>query len=161
MMAEIIPISKIGNLSDKLKKQGKAVVLVGGCFDLLHPGHVIFLEKAKKAGDILIVLLESDEKIRAIKGIERPIHSQAERAKALSALAPVDYIVPLPYLKEDFEYDRLILRIKPDIIAATLKSENTRHYRRTAQLTGAKLKFVTKVISGHSTSSLIGSITVQ
>lgn len=160
-MAEIISINEIGSVCNRLKKQGKVVVLVGGCFDILHPGHVIFLEKAKKAGDILIVLLESDEKIKAMKGINRPVHSQAERVKVLSVLRPVDYIVLLPYLREDLEYDRLILRIKPDIIAATSRSENIRHYRRTAKLSGAKLKFVTKTINGYSTSSLIGSVTVQ
>ena len=168
-MAGIISINKtslllrnrIGSLCNRLKKQGKVIVLVGGCFDLLHPGHVIFLEKAKKAGDSLIVLLESDEKIKAIKGINRPVHSQAERAKVLSALRPVDYIVVLPFLKNDLEYDRLILKIKPDIVAATSGSENIRHYRRAAKLSGAKLKFVTKTINGHSTSSLIDSVTVQ
>ncbi len=160
-MAEIISISKIGSVCNRLRKQGRVVVLAGGCFDILHPGHIIFLDKAKKAGDILIVLLESDEKIKAIKGVNRPVHSQAERAKVLSALQSVDYIVVLPLLKNDLGYDRLILRIKPDIIAATSRSENIRHYRRTARLAGAKLKFVTKAINGHSTSSLIGSVTVQ
>lgn len=160
-MAEIISISKIGSLSDKLKKQGKVVVLAGGCFDVLHPGHVIFLEKAKKAGDILIVLLESDEKIKTLKGINRPIHSQAERAKVLSALRSVDLVVLLPFMESDSAYDALIRQIKPDIIAATSKSKNAHHYQRTAQLVGAKLKFVTKAIDGYSTSSLISSIPVQ
>lgn len=160
-MAEIIPVSRIGSLSDKMRKQGKAIVLVGGCFDILHPGHMIFLEKAKKVGDILVVLLESDTKVKELKGVNRPVHSQRQRAKVLSALRPVDYIVALPYLKGDLEYNRLILRIKPDIIAATSKNENTRHYRRVAQLVGAKLKFVTKAIGDYSTSSLIGLVTVQ
>lgn len=160
-MAEIISIKVIGNLSDKFKKQGKTVVLAGGCFDLFHPGHVIFLEKAKKAGDVLIVLLESDEKIKAIKGSERPVYSQAERAKVLSALSPVDCIIPLPYLKNDSEYDELVAKIMPDIIATTSNNENVHHFRRTAKQTGAKLKFVTKLIGGHSTSSLIDSVTVQ
>lgn len=160
-MAEIVSINIIGNLSDKFKKQGKTVVLAGGCFDLLHPGHVIFLEKAKKAGDVLIVLLESDEKIKAIKGMKRPVLTQAERARALSVLVPVDYIIKLPYLKDDSEYDELVAKIMPDIIATTSNNENVHHFRRTAKLTGAKLKFVTKLIGGHSTSFLIDSIAVQ
>ncbi len=161
-MAEIIPVSRIDGLGDKLSKQGnKVIVLVGGCFDILHPGHVIFLEKAKKAGDILIVLLESDAKVRVLKGIKRPIHNQRQRAKVLSALRSVDYIVMLPYFKKDLEYDRLILRIKPNIIAATAKIKNIRYYRRAARLVGANLKFVTKTIGGHSTSSLIDMVAVQ
>ncbi len=160
-MAEIILASQVADFSKRVKKEGKTIVVAGGCFDILHPGHVIFLEKAKKAGDILIVLLESDTKVKVLKGIKRPVYNQAVRAKVLSALRSVDYIVALSYLKEDLEYDRLILRIKPDVIAATSKNENIRHYKRAAQLAGAKLKFVTKAIGGHSTSSLIGSITVQ
>ncbi|MDD5147416.1 MAG: adenylyltransferase/cytidyltransferase family protein [Candidatus Daviesbacteria bacterium] len=160
-MAEIISINKINSLCDRLKKQDRVVVLAGGCFDVLHPGHVTFLEKAKKAGDILVVLLESDEKIKTIKGVNRPVHTQSERAKVLSALAPIDYIVKLPYFKKDLEYDRLISKIKPGVIAATSKIKNIRHYRRAAQLAGAKLKFVTKTIGSYSTSSLIGSIAVQ
>ncbi|MDD5415399.1 MAG: adenylyltransferase/cytidyltransferase family protein [Candidatus Daviesbacteria bacterium] len=160
-MAEIISINKIGSLCDWLKKQGKVVVLAGGCFDVLHPGHVIFLEKAKKAGEALIVLLESDEKIKTIKGVNRPVHSQAERAKILSALRPVDYVVLLPFMKNDLEYDSLIKKIKPDIIATTAKNDNIHHFQRATKLVGAKLKFVTKTIGSYSTSSLIGSITVQ
>ena len=62
------------------------IVLVGGCFDILHLGHVVFLEKAKKEGDVLVVLLESDEKVRFLKGKGRPVHTQSERAEILSAL---------------------------------------------------------------------------
>ncbi|MBU1000068.1 adenylyltransferase/cytidyltransferase family protein [Patescibacteria group bacterium] len=160
-MAEVVSINKIGSVCSKFKKQGKVVVLAGGCFDLLHPGHVIFLEKAKKAGDILIVLLESDVKVKAIKGINRPVYNQAERVVILSALQSVDYVIKLPYFKKDLEYDRLILKIKPDIIAATEKDRNTYFLQRATQLVGAKLKFVTKTIGNYSTSSLISSITVQ
>lgn len=160
-MAEVISINRVVSLSKNLKKQGKVIVLAGGCFDLLHPGHVVFLEKAKKAGDILIILLESDEKIKVLKGINRPVQSQLKRAKVLSLLAAVDYVVNMPYLKEDLEYDRLILRIKPDIIAATSGSQSTNHYKRVAKLVGAKLKFVTEAIGDYSTSSLINSVTVQ
>lgn len=160
-MAKIIPISKIGGLSKGLKKQGKVIVLAGGCFDLLHPGHVIFLERAKKSGDILVILLESDEKIKAVKGINRPVHNQHERAVVLSALRSVDYIVMLPIFKKDSDYEQLVLQIKPDIIAATYKTGNNQYYKKAARLSGAKLKFVTELIGSHSTSSLISSITVQ
>ena len=154
-MAEIISINKVVIVSNSLKKQGKSVVLVGGCFDILHPGHVIFLEKAKKTGDILIVLLESDEKVRILKGVNRPIYNQKDRAKVLSALRAVDYVVMLPFMKKDREYDELITSIKPDVIAVTSKDKNLIHHQRAAKLAGAQLKQVTKVIGNYSTSSLV------
>ncbi len=152
-MAEIISINKIGSLANRLKKQGQVVVLAGGCFDILHPGHVIFLEKAKKAGDILIVLLESDQKVKELKGSNRPVHTQADRAMVLSALKAVDYVVVLPYMKFDTEYDERISKIGPDVIATTAKSANT-HHQRSAKRVGAKLKIVTEVVKGYSSSKI-------
>ena len=146
---EIIPVCK------KLKLEGKTTVLVGGCFDVIHPGHVIFLEKARKAGDILIVFLESDKKVRELKGIDRPIHNQKERAKVLSALRPVDYIVRLPYMNRDREYDQLIIKIKPDVIAATAKDANNAHQIRSAKLSGAVFKVVTNMIGDYSSSKIL------
>lgn len=136
-------------------KAGRKTVLVGGCFDVLHPGHVIFLEKAKQAGDILIVLLESDKKVRELKGVKRPVHTQKERALVLSSLRSVDKVIPLPYMKDEKSYDRLILKIKPDIIAATKGDSNIIHHQRAAKLSGAKIKIVTKVIGNHSTSNIL------
>lgn len=134
---------------------GKKIVLVGGCFDVLHPGHIIFLEKAKKAGDYLVVLLESDQKVRQLKGEKRPVHTQIDRAKILKALRFVDEVVMLPYIKSDQGYDQLIKKIKPDIIATTFKDKNIYHYQRSAKKVGAKLKFVTKIIGEHSTSQIL------
>lgn len=153
-MAEIISLENLNNLIEDLKgKSGK--VLVGGCFDVLHPGHVVFLEKAKKAGEVLIVLLESDRKVKALKGVKRPVHSQKERAKVLSALAFVDYIVMLPFMRSEEEYDKLIETIKPDIIAATFGDVNAIYHQRSAKLSGAKFKYVTKTIGNHSTSRIL------
>ena len=148
-------VVSVGRLPKDLK-----IVLVGGCFDILHPGHIIFLQKAKKEGDILLVLLESDEKKRRLKGQGRPVHTQKERAKVLSALRVVDYIILLPYLENDSQYDRLVGKIKPDVIAATFGDVNISHYQRAAKLTGAKLKFVTKKISNYSSSRILNG-TVQ
>lgn len=131
------------------------VVLVGGCFDVLHPGHVVFLEKAKKAGDKLIVLLESDEKIRKLKGVGRPIHNQKERALVLKALNFVDEVIQLPFIQTEKEYDQIIKKIKPDIIAATFGDSENHHKKRAAELVGAELKYVTKIIGNHSTSRIL------
>ncbi len=148
-------ISKgIKNIVAKLKIQGKKIVIVGGCFDLLHPGHVIFLEKAKAKGDFLIVLLESDESVRRKKGKGRPILSQADRAKVLSALKAVDLVITIPVL-EDLGYDELIKQIQPDIIATSSQDPGIKHKKRQAQMIGAKLICVTAKIEGYSTSNII------
>lgn len=154
-MGETISVRKITEVVEKLKRQHKKIVLVGGCFDILHPGHVVFLEKAKEAGDMLFVLLEADMKVKKLKGANRPIHNQKMRAKVLSALCYVDYIVMLPFLKSDRDYDNLIVKIKPDVIAASSKDANTTDHIRSAKLTGAKFKIVTKAIRDHSSSRIL------
>lgn len=158
-MAKIITVDQIESLSKNLKKQRKTIVLAGGCFDILHPGHVVFLKKAKAAGDSLVVFLESDEKVCQLKGVGRPVHPQSGRAQVLSSLSAVDYVVLLPFLRSDAEYDELVIRLKPDIIAATRKEENISHFLRAAKLSGAKLKFVTKVVGNYSTSKILGTKT--
>ena len=94
-------------------------ILVGGCFDLIHIGHIYFLEKAKRLGDKLVVLLESDETIKRIKGDHRPIHTQEQRKKMLLAIRFVDEVISIPPLKTDEEYFNLIQKFHPDIIAVT------------------------------------------
>lgn len=153
-MAPIISVSQIAKIVQSIKKRQKSIVLVGGCFDVLHPGHVIFLEKAKAAGDYLIVLLESDQKIKQLKGVNRPVHNQKERAKVLAALRPVDLVVVIPMM-EDKDYDQLISKIKPDVIAATLGYGDLSHHQRSARSVGAELKYVTKMISRYSTSQIL------
>ena len=147
---------------NELKNQGKKIVLVGGCFDVLHPGHVIFLEKAKKCGDKLIVLLESDEKVKKLKGlpagrqgVKRPVHNQDERAQVLLALKSVDEVIKLPFIEAEEDYDEIIRKIKPDIIAAAKGYKNSHHHKRSAKKIGAKIKYVTKIIGNHSTSRIL------
>lgn len=151
----IVSVARISKLSRNLRKQGKKIIVVGGCFDVLHPGHVIFLEKAKKEGDILLVLLESDEKVKKLKGIKRPVHNQKERAKVLLALKFVDFVVMLPFMDNEKTYDELILKIRPDIIATAYGYEHSNHHERSARLSGAKIKYVTKIIGNHSTSRIL------
>ncbi|MBI2086534.1 adenylyltransferase/cytidyltransferase family protein [Candidatus Daviesbacteria bacterium] len=154
-MGEAISVGKITEVIQKLKKQHNKIVLVGGCFDILHPGHVIFLEKAKQTGDILFVFLEADMKVRQLKGVDRPIHNQKMRAKVLSVLCCVDYIVMLPFLKSDTDYDKLIAKIRPDVIAASSKDTNIAYHIRSAKLIGAKFQIVTKAIRDHSSSRIL------
>lgn len=130
-------------------------VLVGGCFDVLHPGHIVFLEKAKKLGDQLVVLLESDKKVRLLKGDNRPIHTQIERAKILQALRYVDMVINLSYISSEIEYVDLIKKIKPDIIAATRGYGDVSAHKRIAKLVGAKFKYVTELVGNYSSSRII------
>lgn len=114
-MSKIISLKQL----DVIKRKNKKVVLCGGCFDIFHVGHLRFLENAKKNGDILVVTLEPDGKVRMLKGKNRPINSQAERAEMLGALEIVDFVINLPDLKTDKEYSDLINTLKPDVIAVT------------------------------------------
>lgn len=132
----------------------KKVVLVGGCFDVLHPGHIIFLKKARAAGDKLIVLLESDEKIRKLKGERRPFFNQKQRAQVLSAIKYVDQVIMLPFLETEMQYDQIIKKIKPDIIAVT-EGKNVDYHKRAAKLIGAKLSYVTKIVGNYSTTNIL------
>lgn len=154
-MAEILSVGKIARFCKSLKKKGEKIVLAGGCFDILHPGHVVFLEKAKKAGDILMVMLESDKKVRQLKGPNHPVHTQQERAVVLSALKAADYVLLLPYLGSDAQYDDLIGKIRPDVIAVSSKDASIAHHQRAAKLAGARLKLVTRVIGNYSTTWLL------
>lgn len=154
-MRNIIKLKEATSLSRILKKQGKKIVLVGGCFDILHTGHIIFLEKAKIAGDILIVLLESDQKVKKTKGGERPINTQKTRAKILSSLRFIDYVISLPFMEDEKDYDKLIIEIKPDIIATTRGDVNIEHKKRTAKKVRATLKYVTGIVKDQSTSNLL------
>lgn len=154
-MRKIISVSKAALLSKTLRAENKKIVLVGGCFDILHPGHITFLEKARKAGEALFVLLESDQKVKALKGSTRPIQNQKERAKVLSALQVVDCVVLLPFLISDADYDKVILKIKPQVIAATKNYENLKFHQRVAKITGAKLKYVTKKVGNYSTTRIL------
>ncbi|MGH7423282.1 MAG: adenylyltransferase/cytidyltransferase family protein, partial [Candidatus Methylomirabilales bacterium] len=86
-LEELVPIVR------DLRRQGKRVVFTNGCFDLLHHGHVRYLDQAKGLGDVLVVAINSDASVRALKGPDRPVMSHAERSEVIAALAAVDYVL--------------------------------------------------------------------
>lgn len=94
------------------KQQGKRVVMTNGCFDLLHPGHLRYLEQAKKLGHYLLVAVNTDESIRRLKGPTRPIHTTESRLKVLLGLKSVDWVVPF---SEDTP-ERLISLLLPNVL---------------------------------------------
>lgn len=129
------------------------VVLVGGCFDLLHYGHIAFLKQAKELGDHLVVALESDANVRRMKGPNRPIHTQTQRKQMLEALSFVDEIISLPPMSTDQEYFNLVIKIKPHIIAVTSGDPIFDKKRKQADQVGAQLAVIAKVHT-PSTSQL-------
>ncbi len=95
-----------------LRRTGKKVVFTNGCFDLLHPGHVSYLEFAKEQGDVLVVGMNSDQSVKSIKGPNRPLIGQLERARMLAALQAVDYVV----IFDDTSVSELVKAIRPEIL---------------------------------------------
>lgn len=91
-MAAILSLAELQSEREILRQQGRRVVFTNGCFDLLHPGHVRYLQQARALGDVLIVALNSDRSVRELKGENRPILRQDERAEVMAALACVDYV---------------------------------------------------------------------
>ncbi len=142
--------------ADHLKKNliNKRIVLVGGCFDLLHYGHITFLTEAKRHGDMLVVALESDEFIVQHKR-KAPIHNHMQRATMLTSLEVVDVVILLPLLAKDQDYLNLIQRIQPHTIAVTEGDPNLHKKQQHADQVQANLEVVTSRVQPFSTSSIL------
>lgn len=153
-MGKIVNVGQATTISKQLRSRGRKIVLAGGVFDILHVAHVKFLEKAKQQGNILFVLLESDDNVRKLKGKNRPINIQKNRSIVLSALTSVDYVVQLPNLKNDTDYDKVVSQIRPSIIAITAKDPNIVHKIRQANQINGKVVCVLQRISDQSTTRL-------
>jgi rfaE bifunctional protein nucleotidyltransferase chain/domain len=138
----------------------KIKVLVGGCFDILHFGHISFLKKAKGLGDQLIVILESDKNVRKLKGELRPIHTQKQRKEMLESLRFVDRVICLPEMKTDKDYERLISKLLPHIIAVTENDPYLGKKKSQAKKTGAKIVIIPKT-KAPSTSQIAKLINLE
>lgn len=108
---KITTLNRLIGIVKKLKKQGKKIVTTNGVFDILHLGHVKYLEQAKKLGDVLIVGVNSDPSVRHIKGDKRPINNEKSRIGVLAGLESVDYI----FLFDEKDPRKWISKIKPDV----------------------------------------------
>jgi len=129
-------------------------ILVGGCFDLLHYGHLQFLERARALGDYLVVALESDEFIKTHKQRE-PIHTQDQRAKILRGLRVVDQVIELPYLQTYEDYFTLVKQIQPQVIAVTAGDPQLANKQKQAAAIGAEVIEVTALVENLSTKAII------
>ncbi len=112
MENRIIPVRLLREQLRDLQQKDKKIVFTNGCFDLLHPGHVLYLERARSLGDVLVVAINSDQSVRRLKGNDRPIHEQTVRALMLSALRSVDYVT----IFDDPDPLQLITLLEPDIL---------------------------------------------
>ena len=147
----LIKRNELNGLISKLKSQGKTIVTTNGCFDILHVGHVRYLEKAKSFGDVLIVALNSDKSVKSIKGEDRPINNENDRAEVLSALRSVDYVV---LFDEDSPID-LLLQIKPDVHTKGADyTIETLPEAKGIMEAGGRIEFIS-FVEGKSTTSII------
>jgi len=111
-MNKILERNVLKNKLEELRKKGKKIAFTNGCFDILHVGHVRYLREAKKTADVLVLALNSDSSVRSIKGEERPLVNENERAEMLAALEFVDFIT----IFEELTPLELIICLKPDIL---------------------------------------------
>lgn len=108
---KLVELEQLQEIIADLHRAGQRVVFTNGCFDIIHPGHILHLQQARQQGDVLIVALNSDESARQLKGPDRPVFSQNERATVLAALEPVDYIT----IFQTQRVTGIIKAVKPDI----------------------------------------------
>ncbi|MCH8932098.1 MAG: D-glycero-beta-D-manno-heptose-7-phosphate kinase [Nitrospina sp.] len=150
----VLGLNEVKQIVSLAKSVGKSVVFTNGCFDLIHGGHIEFIQQAKKQGDLLIIGLNSDESVRAIKGDGRPIKTQQERANILSALQDVDYIT----IFNEETPENLIREIRPDVLVKgdDYKLEDVVG-REIVEGYGARVVLI-PIVKGLSTSSTVDQI---
>lgn len=151
--SKIVSRAGMRQIRRRLKRAGKKVVFTNGAFDILHAGHVSYLEFARRQGDVLVVGLNSDASVRRYKGRGRPINPQADRAGVLAALECVDYVV---IFGED-EPARLVEELLPDVL---VKGADWSHYvsgRDVVEKRGGRV-VLAKMLKGRSTTGTLQRI---
>jgi D-glycero-beta-D-manno-heptose 1-phosphate adenylyltransferase len=141
-------------LAERLRAAGHRIVLANGVFDLLHVGHVRYLEAARRLGDVLFVGINDDDSVARLKGVGRPVMPATERAELLGALRAVDHVV----IFEQETADELLRTLKPDVHAkGTDYTEESVPERATARAVGAATA-ITGDAKSHATRDLIATI---
>jgi D-glycero-beta-D-manno-heptose 1-phosphate adenylyltransferase len=151
--SKTVSLNELAGRVEKLRANGKKIVATNGCFDLLHLGHIRYLEAARKLGDILVVGLNGDQSVRELKGQGRPINNEKDRAAILAALEYVDLVAIFPELRAT----RFIERAAPDVYVkgGDYSSETLDADERAAlQKIGSKIEIV-PFEKGYSTSALL------
>lgn len=153
MSKKIISAEELAAIQKKMHAEGRRLVLTNGCFDLLHLGHVRYLQAARGLGDALAVAINGDQSVRALKGKGRPLNPAADRAEVVAALECVDHVVVFPEVRAT----RLLETVRPSIYVKggdytpeTLDAEE----RAVLENTGAEV-LILPFEKGQSTSALI------
>ena len=156
MSAKVIDLLELAGRCEKLRAAGKNLVATNGCFDLLHVGHVRYLQAARALGDLLVVGLNSDRSVHQLKGAGRPITTENDRAEMLAGLECVDLVTIFPEIRAT----KFLLAVRPavyvkggDYTSATLDEEE----RATLKEIEAKIRLI-PFEAGYSTSGLIEKI---
>jgi D-glycero-beta-D-manno-heptose 1-phosphate adenylyltransferase len=153
---KIIPWDKLPEWRAALRARGRKLVVTNGCFDLLHLGHVTYLETARKQGDALLVGVNSDGTVRELKGADRPVNPEADRAAVLAALQSVDGVC----IFAEKTAARFLATAQPDIYAKggdyTLETLNQEE-RRLVEQAGGKV-VILPIVPGKSTTALLQKI---
>lgn len=153
-MNGLITLEQAIELRNNLQAAGKTLVFTNGVFDLLHVGHLDYLEKARALGDALLVAINDDDSTRRYKGEGRPLVPDTERARLLAALRPVDAVLLFP----DATADRLLAAIQPHIYAKGGDyAHKTLPERPTVEAYGGEIRLI-DYLPDHSTSNLIAKI---
>lgn len=151
LMGELIKRENIRSIVKEIQDSGKTVVTTNGCFDILHVGHVRYLQKTKSFADYSVVLLNSDKSVKSIKGEGRPINNENDRAEILCALSCVDYVV----LFDEDSPANLLEEIKPDVHTkgADYNTQNLPEAEIILR-NGGRLEFI-EFVEGKSTTNTI------
>ena len=153
-MGQVVNQEEIINIVRSGQKDGKTFVATNGCFDILHVGHVRYLQKTKRLADFSIVMLNSDKSIKLIKGDSRPINNEADRAEILTALSCVDYVV----LFEERSPANLLGKIKPNIYTKGADyTIETLPEREIIEKNNIEVAFI-EFVQGKSTTNIINKI---
>jgi D-glycero-beta-D-manno-heptose 1-phosphate adenylyltransferase len=151
---EILSVDKAVAWVEHLRHEGKTVVFTNGVFDILHPGHVRYLQDARREGDALIVGVNSDRSVKAIKGPARPINPEHERAEVLAALGCVGGVV----IFDEDDPQQIIERLQPDVLAKGADWAAGRIIGRdTVEARGGRVVRI-PLAAGYSTSAIIKKI---
>ena len=150
----LIPAERIEDFCAALREAGQKVVFTNGCFDILHAGHVRYLQEARAQGDCLVLGLNSDESVRRLKGPTRPINSELDRAEVVGALKSVDYVV----LFGEQTAENLIAKVRPAVyVKGGDYTLDTLPEAKIVQSYGGSVHFV-KMVEGRSTTNVIKKI---
>lgn len=150
----LIDPNDIEKLSEILHRAGQKIVFTNGCFDILHAGHVRYLERARSFGDCLVLGLNTDASVRGNKGPSRPINSELDRAEVVGALKSVDYVV----LFGEKTAETIIAKVRPDVyVKGGDYTLETLPEAKIVQSYGGRVEFVQMVV-GRSTTNVIKKI---